>query len=116
GPILDRLLAAGEGLGDGPQRVALGSKQMQLLDLVLAPGLPMPLELFRHHPSSSSSFPTRFNSFAAIPSVRHQCISASSRPWVIHTSEGATSRIVWVSSSQSPWSEMTKGRDRKSVV
>ena len=39
----------------------------------------------------------------------HQCISASSRPWVIHTSFGATSRIVWVSSSQSAWSEMTSG-------
>src|SRR5690242_6323044 len=48
--VLHRLLAAGERLGDGAQRHALAGEQVQLLDLVLPPRLPMPLELgLRHH-------------------------------------------------------------------
>ena len=51
--------------------------------------------------SSSSSYPTRLSSRALTWWSMHQCLSASSRPWVIHTSFGATSRMVRVSSSQS---------------
>src|SRR4051812_12340032 len=48
GPVLDRLLAARQRLGDRLQRHPLAGEQMQLLNLVLPPGLPVPLELFRH--------------------------------------------------------------------
>jgi hypothetical protein len=39
----------------------------------------------------------------------HQRIRASSRPWVIHSSPGRSSSTGSVSSSQSAWSEMTRG-------
>ena len=35
----------------------------------------------------------------------HQCLSASSRPWVIHTSLGASSVIV---SDHADWDELTR--------
>jgi hypothetical protein len=51
--------------------------------------------------SSSSSYPTSASARALIWRVMHQCTSASSRPCVTHTSLGAISVSVSVSSSQS---------------
>ena len=51
--------------------------------------------------SASSSYPTMWRGRAGVPLRAHQRTSASSRPWVTHTSAGSSSAIVAVSSSQS---------------
>lgn len=48
GAVLYRFLAAGEGLGDGFQRHALGGELVQLLNLVLPPRLTVAFETFAH--------------------------------------------------------------------
>src|SRR6185369_392643 len=56
GPVPDRLLAPRQRLGDRAQRLALAGEQVQLLDLVLPPRLPVPLELgFSHVPLRACS-------------------------------------------------------------
>jgi hypothetical protein len=44
-----------------------------------------------------------------MPFWRHQCTSASSWPWVTQTSPAPVSRTVRQRSSQSEWSEITRG-------
>src|SRR3954471_2134412 len=51
GAVPDRFLAAGHRLGNALERHALAGEKVQLLDLVAGPGLPVPLEPFRHLPS-----------------------------------------------------------------
>src|SRR5206468_6920909 len=51
GAVLDRFLAPDERLGDRPHRHALARQRMQLLDFVLPPRLPVPLEPFAHSSS-----------------------------------------------------------------
>src|SRR5262249_14156138 len=45
-PVLDRFLAAGERLGDGLEAHALGGELVELLNLVLSPGLAVAFEFF----------------------------------------------------------------------
>src|SRR3954470_24099905 len=47
-PLLDRLLAARQRLGDRSERHALAREHVKLLDLVLPPRLPVALEPFTH--------------------------------------------------------------------
>src|SRR6478672_6681550 len=49
---LHRFLAPRQRLGDRPHRHPLAGEEVKLLDLVLPPRLPMPLELFFHRPPS----------------------------------------------------------------
>src|SRR3954447_23323364 len=49
GAVPHRFLAPGERLGDGAHAHALASQRVQLLDLVLPPRLPVPLELLAAH-------------------------------------------------------------------
>src|SRR4029079_10745017 len=55
GPLLHRFLAPSQRLGDRADRHALAGERMQLLDLVLPPRLPMPLEPLAHCALPSSA-------------------------------------------------------------
>src|SRR5215212_1272897 len=59
--LLDRFLAPRQRLGDRADRHALACERVQLLDLVLPPRLPMPLEPLAHCalPSSADFYANR---------------------------------------------------------
>src|SRR5437764_857604 len=55
GPVLHRLLGAGQCLGDRLQGHVLACEQVELLNLVLLPGLAVAGEILRHQPCPISS-------------------------------------------------------------
>src|SRR5215212_5035426 len=63
--LLDRFLAPRQRLGDRADRHALAGERVQLLDLVLPPRLPMPLEPLAHYALPSSA------DFLRQPSIYH---------------------------------------------